>query len=322
MTFVSYAQNYEDVMLRRALRDVRNGFYVDVGAQHPVTDSVTKAFYDMGWTGINVEPVPEWHQMLEEARPNDINLNVAAGNAPGMLHFYSIEGTGLSTADARLAESYRQERKVREFDVPVTTLSAALKEHAPSDIHFLKIDVEGFEKEVLEGADFSRFRPWVVLVEATRPLSPETTHEEWEQLLVENDYAFAYFDGLNRFYVAMERERLMAAFRAPPNYFDFFIRNSEREMREQAEKNLENSRAMLLQLRDGEQQLAEIRQRMEETLKRLDDAEARRTRAMIELEKTTSKCKVLEQQVIAMEGSLSWRITKPLRHVMKVIRRS
>ena len=57
MTFVSYAQNFEDVMLWRALREVTHGFYIDVGAADPDSDSVTRAFYDRGWSGINVEPV-------------------------------------------------------------------------------------------------------------------------------------------------------------------------------------------------------------------------------------------------------------------------
>ena len=57
-SFVSYAQNYEDLMLWRALRHVEQGFYVDCGAYDPEEHSVTKAFYERGWSGINIEPVP------------------------------------------------------------------------------------------------------------------------------------------------------------------------------------------------------------------------------------------------------------------------
>jgi len=57
MTFISYAQNMEDVMLYRALKNIHQGFYIDVGAGDPTIDSVAKAFYDMGWSGINIEPV-------------------------------------------------------------------------------------------------------------------------------------------------------------------------------------------------------------------------------------------------------------------------
>lgn len=64
MSFISYAQNYEDVMLWRALKHIANGFYIDVGAAWPDKHSVTKAFYDRGWRGINIEPNPVHHASL------------------------------------------------------------------------------------------------------------------------------------------------------------------------------------------------------------------------------------------------------------------
>ncbi|MDT9694257.1 hypothetical protein Q5762_39180, partial [Streptomyces sp. P9(2023)] len=74
MGIVSYAQNFEDVMLWRALGHIENGFYVDIGAQHPTIDSVSKAFYERGWSGINVEPVDEYITLLQAERGRDINL--------------------------------------------------------------------------------------------------------------------------------------------------------------------------------------------------------------------------------------------------------
>ena len=69
--FKSYAQNFEDLMLYRALGHVGHGCYVDVGAQHPEVDSVSKAFFDRGWHGVHVEPVPHYANLLREARPGD-----------------------------------------------------------------------------------------------------------------------------------------------------------------------------------------------------------------------------------------------------------
>ena len=69
MNFISYAQNLEDVMLYRILKRVEAGFYIDVGAQHPVLDSVNKAFYDRGWRGINIEPNSEDFSLLQKERP-------------------------------------------------------------------------------------------------------------------------------------------------------------------------------------------------------------------------------------------------------------
>ena len=86
MNVISYAQNFEDVMLWRALRDIPQGFYVDVGANDPVIDSVTRWFYQQGWHGINIEPVPHWHQRLQADRPLDINLQMAVSTTTGPPH--------------------------------------------------------------------------------------------------------------------------------------------------------------------------------------------------------------------------------------------
>jgi hypothetical protein len=72
--FVTYAQNFEDLMLWRALHGVRDGFYIDVGAADPDEDSVTRAFYDHGWRGVNIEPSPEHFAAISAARPRDINF--------------------------------------------------------------------------------------------------------------------------------------------------------------------------------------------------------------------------------------------------------
>src|SRR5215471_9401452 len=97
MSFVSYAQNQEDVMLYRALRDLEQGFYIDVGAQDPIIDSVTKAFYDRRWHGINIEPNEEYFHKLQSERPHDLNLATAVGREPGLIYFYEVAHTGLST---------------------------------------------------------------------------------------------------------------------------------------------------------------------------------------------------------------------------------
>ena len=103
MPFISYAQNYEDVILWRALKDVEQGFYVDVGAADPEELSVTRAFYDRGWSGINVEPLDEYFNRLVKDRPRDTNLKVAVGKEVGLRKFHTIEGTGLSTLDPQIA---------------------------------------------------------------------------------------------------------------------------------------------------------------------------------------------------------------------------
>ncbi|MFC0410750.1 FkbM family methyltransferase [Roseomonas elaeocarpi] len=225
MSLISYAQNLEDVMLWRALRDVGQGFYIDVGAWRPREDSVTLAFYEHGWSGINVEPDTVGYAAMAEARPRDINLQLALGEEAGEATFFRIGETGLSTLDPEFARQHQVAgHKVERHQVEVSTLALVCEQHVRSAIHFLKIDAEGAEAEVLRGADFVRFRPWIVLVEATLPNSPEPSHEAWEGTLLEAGYVFAWFDGLNRFYVAREKaEALLPRFREPPNVFDDYV---------------------------------------------------------------------------------------------------
>src|SRR3954471_8628243 len=82
---ISYAQNGEDVVLWRLFGAfARPGFYVDVGAAHPVLHSVTKWFSLHGWRGVNVEPVPRLLEQLVADRPHDVNLGVACGAEAGV----------------------------------------------------------------------------------------------------------------------------------------------------------------------------------------------------------------------------------------------
>ena len=228
MTFISYAQTYEDVMLARAFAGMADGFYIDVGAQDPRFDSVTKAFYDLGWHGINLEPVEHWHRKLVAERPRDINLCLAAGDHEGTIEFHETDESGLSTASAEFAARHRAEgHALRTRQVPVSTLDAICRAHEVREVHFLKVDVEGAEAEVLRGLDLERLRPWVILVEATEPNSRVSTHARWEHLVTDHGYRLVYQDGLNRFYLAREHEALAPAFADPPNIFDDFVRREQ-----------------------------------------------------------------------------------------------
>jgi FkbM family methyltransferase len=225
MAFISYAQNFEDVILRRALCDVESGFYVDVGAADPDQHSVTRAFYERGWSGINVEPLDEYFQKLQQARPRDVNLKVALGREAGLRTLHAFAGTGLSTLDPTIGARHKAAGfRGHEIAVPVLTLEKVLEECAPPTVHFLKIDAEGSEKEVLEGMNFDRTRPWIILVEATEPLSAVNSRGPWELLVTSHGYSFAYFDGLNCFYVSDETPGLKERLAVPPNPFDDFVR--------------------------------------------------------------------------------------------------
>src|SRR5450830_348483 len=225
MSFITYAQNFEDVILWRALGHLGNGFYIDVGANDPVEHSVTKAFYDAGWHGINVEPLPAYRGAFANQRPRDINLAVAAGPENGELVLFDVPDIhGWASPEAAVAAAHQASgHTVAELRVPQRTLDSICSEYVHGEIHFLKIDVEGFEEAVLRGIDLERWRPWILVIEATVPNSRVTTYQIWEQLVTSHRYRFAYFDGLNRYYVAEEHAGLAETIAIQPNVFDAFV---------------------------------------------------------------------------------------------------
>jgi FkbM family methyltransferase len=218
----SFSQNFEDVRLARVFRDVSRGFYIDVGAAHPSVESVTKHFYDLGWKGVNIEPDAALFKDLCRARPRDTNLNVVCTARKGIYDLYETglsEGwSTLSTSTSRLIEDRGVGMGARK--VEGRTLSSICQRYAKADIDFLKIDTEGHEVSVLEGADFNRWRPHVVVVEATWPHTQRPSHEEWEPLLLQAGYAFAVFDGVNRFYVSDSHREWIARLAEPISFFD------------------------------------------------------------------------------------------------------
>ena len=231
MAFISYAQNLEDVMLQRALGHIQNGFYVDVGANDPVLDSVTKAFYDRGWSGINIEPIYEHFQKLVNERPRDVNLHCGTGRAVGEMQFYHIPGTGLSTAMVEIAREHEaQGWQFAPVTVPVLPMKELLAPYAGREIHFLKIDVEGMEEDVVAGMDFEKHRPWILIIEAIAPLVPTPTHAAWEPTILSAGYEFVYNDGVNRYYLANEHADLRKQFAHPPNCFDLYETSSEAKL--------------------------------------------------------------------------------------------
>jgi FkbM family methyltransferase len=234
MTIVSYAQNFEDVMLARCFPGPR-GFYVDVGANDPDIDNVTRHFYERGWSGINIEPLKSNFTRLKKRRPHDLNLHLAAGDRDGTITFYEIgKWHGYSTTDAGIAAQHRKDGlKVVEHETPLRRLGSVLDEHASGEtIDFLSIDVEGTELTVLAGADLERHRPKIILAESRLPVTvtmvdrffevPDRA-EEYAKFLAPFRYRMVYRDGLNAFFAAEEHADLAQHFAYPPGIADRLI---------------------------------------------------------------------------------------------------
>jgi FkbM family methyltransferase len=161
--------------------------------------------------------------LLREVRPRDITCQVAAGESSGRVTLYEapIENRGATTADKELVEIYRHAgQSFGSFEVEVARLDKILEDNQIKIVHVLKIDVEGFEKSVIQGSSIEKHRPWVLVIEATRPNSTVDVSAEWEQLVLSAGYVQTLFDGLNKFYVRDDMPDLVALMSVPANVFD------------------------------------------------------------------------------------------------------
>jgi FkbM family methyltransferase len=219
---LSYAQRLEDYHLSVAFGDQRSGFYVDIGAGHPVADNVSYWFYLQGWRGLTVEPQEQLIALYGHLRPRDTAICTLVGRSVGEVDFHVVDKWhGLSTTRdegarkaAELGARYVTVRR------PVTTLAELFDAHGVGRIDFLKVDVEGAEGEVFAGADWRRWRPRVIVAEMISPGLNQDAWVEWDALLGGHGYRAALFDGLNWFYVAEEEAALLSRFPRTPAAWD------------------------------------------------------------------------------------------------------
>jgi FkbM family methyltransferase len=336
----SYSQNFEDVILWRALKHIKNGFYIDVGAQDPVVDSVSRAFYQNGWRGVHAEATTHYANKVRRDRPDELVIQAAIGVGEGLLRFFEIPETGLSTSSYDIAMNHRAAgHKVTETEVPLVPLSAVFEQAGNHEIHWLKIDVEGMEQSVIESWPPSQARPWIVVVESTLPNSQIAAHDAWEPMLLSLGYSFAYFDGLSRFYVSEKHPELRQAFGPGPNFFDYFVLadtspfvdtsavvDAERKLlvltKEVTEKEirLEAAQRELNDLHAQLDKFETIQHELEDLYTQFDRLRTNNVAISAAVDNERFARAAAEAALVAMRSSHSWRFTVPLRYASKLVR--
>jgi FkbM family methyltransferase len=171
----SWSQHGEDQCLARELSGLlASGYYVDVGANHPVLLSNTYRLYCLGMRGLCIEPSAALCQLHRRYRPGDTVFCGGAGEQDGLLTMYQMHPHTYSTFSAEVRDSYVGHglRFLGEALIPVYRLATILRCHQPARrerFALLSVDTEGSEEAVLRGNDWDRYRPRLVVAEGNAP---------------------------------------------------------------------------------------------------------------------------------------------------------
>jgi len=224
--FVSFSQNYEDVILRRIFKLKKKGTFVDVGAFHPFYNSNTYYFYNLGWRGINIDMDEGNIKEFTRLRNEDLNLQTAISNKNESIETYLIKNSSRSSIFEDIANiNLKKDEVIVKTNQEAKTLNTILENSEVKDIDFISIDVEGAEDKVLEGFSIEKYLPKIIIIESVFPQTNKIKSYKAENLLLDNDYHPFYFDGINKFYCNEKNlEKYKCYVGVPPNYFDNFIR--------------------------------------------------------------------------------------------------
>lgn len=191
----SYSQHGEDLFAMDILNKYfpnGNYNYVDVGGFHPVLLSNTYLMYRKKMNGIVIEPNPELLHLHKVFRSRDIQLPIACAKENKLDKFY-LQKTFPALSSLK---DEKTNKRINCRYVPVLNLDTILPTFQFSKIHFLSIDVEGCDLEVLKGGEKSLQYIFLVCIEYNSPAAKN----EIEFFLSEKGFVLINTIGCNLFF--------------------------------------------------------------------------------------------------------------------------
>lgn len=202
----SFSFEGEDILLSCIFKQKPRGykgFYIDVGAYHPMRFSNTYYFYKKGWRGINIDAMPGSMKLFNKLRPEDINLEVGISNKTEKLNYFMFNEPALNGFSEALNQkrfsnddSYQNSKNVykviAEKEIQTYPLAEILDKYLPlnKNIDFMSIDVEGLDYEVLTSNNWEKYKPEFILIEILRSNIPKILNSDIHKYLTEKNYVF------------------------------------------------------------------------------------------------------------------------------------
>jgi FkbM family methyltransferase len=180
-----YGQRGEDLIVKSILDSIlfqrklnyKNVWYIEIGANHPISTSATFLLYENGARGVLVEANPKLIQSLSDVRPEDTIINAAiVGTGEGKVKLFVSSADELSTTVKSNLDFWPDYPVVEEVEVDKTEVTELLLKYYPEQsISFISIDCEGPDFEILERIDLDRFPFDVIQIEPSNHINYKAT---------------------------------------------------------------------------------------------------------------------------------------------------
>ena len=190
---VHLAEFGEDIFVRRFFKKVKKGFYVDVGAYHPIKGSLTHDLYKKNWTGINIDLSKISIDLFKFSRPKDINLRAAVTDFDGKTFFYE-------NSPINQQNSLKENNDAQKIEIDCYKLNTILENQKIKTIDYLNIDAEGNDLKDISTFDFKRFNPSLISIEFNDYEFNNLMNSEINILMENNDYKLISKFGVTCFY--------------------------------------------------------------------------------------------------------------------------
>ena len=190
--FPSYGATGEDVLINKIFKNKIDGYFVDVGALHPINGSLTYNLSKKGWKGLNIDLLRENLILFNFFRKKDKNINLAISKNKGVINAYIFErGSGVNTTNKKWADKWKKKigKSYSILKIKKNSLNNVFSSYKVNKkFELLNIDVEGHEIDVLKGINFKNIRPKIITIEIHVKKTEQIFKTEIYKLLKKNNY--------------------------------------------------------------------------------------------------------------------------------------
>ena len=192
-----FAQFGEDILVSTIFRNIKKGFYVDIGAYHPFKGSLTYNLYKKGWQGVNIDLSKASIELFQIARPSDTNINCAISSENKETFYYE-------NSPINQQNSLEENPNAQKIEINCYKLNTILDKYEVKKVDYMNIDAEGNDFKVISTFNFKKFNPTLVSIEFNDYNLSNLINSEINILMEKNNYQLISKFGVTCFYVQKE----------------------------------------------------------------------------------------------------------------------